>query len=145
MPAIQNRPPQRTLQRRVIFNPANRFDFDASKKPDHVEYQWARVTLAGQEDKEHQIITEMNGWTPVPAERHPELSGRSAKPGEAIVRGGLMLVELPKEYAEESQELEKFQAADVLHTQIQRLGAQARKNGARGITRSRDVIQEVVE
>ena len=56
-----------------------------------------------------------------------------------------MLVELPKEYAEESQELEKFQAADVLHTQIQRLGAQARKNGARGISKTREVINEIVE
>lgn len=145
MPAPQNHLPQRQLQRRVLFTPGNRFDFDLSKKPDHVEYQWARVTLAGQEDKEHQIITEMNGWTPVPAERHPELSGRNAKPGEAIVRGGLMLVELPKEYAVESREMDKFAAKNLLETQIQRLGVQARKNGARGISRSKDVINEVVE
>ena len=39
---------------------------------------------------------------PVPANRHPELAGRNAKETEAIVRGGQMLMEQPKEYEKES-------------------------------------------
>lgn len=126
---------QRQPQRRRIFTPGNRFDFDHSKIPSGMVYQWNRVTLAGQEDPENMILCEQNGWTPVPAERHPELSGLSASKGSAIVRGGLMLCQQPVEYAQEAQELDRFAARNVIESQIQRLGLQARKNGGRGIKR----------
>lgn len=91
-------------------------------------------------------MAEMNGWTPVPANRHPELAGRNAKETEAIVRGGQMLMEQPKEYEKESREMENFEAKNSLEEQIQRLGLQARRNGARGIGRSLEAISgEIVE
>ncbi len=142
----ENRAIQRPPQRRVIFNSANKFDFDKSKIPSHMSYVWRRVTLAGQEDKENLVMAEMNGWTPVPANRHPELAGRNAKETEAIVRGGQMLMEQPKEYEKESRDMENFEAKNSLEEQIQRLGLQARRNGARGIGRSLDTIAgEIVE
>jgi hypothetical protein len=55
-----------------------------------------------------------------------------------------MLVEQPVEYAKESAELERFEARNHLETQIQRLGLQARRNGAKGISRTRDVIDAEV-
>lgn len=141
-----NRAPQRPPQRRVIYNATNKFDFDRSRIPSHMSYVWRRVTLAGQEDKENLVMAEMNGWTPVPANRHPELAGRSAKETEAIIRGGQMLMEQPKEYAVESREMENFEAKNSLEEQIQRLGLQSRRNGARGIARSFDTIAgEIVE
>lgn len=142
-----NRAPQRAPQRRMIFNPANRFDFDKSKIPPTMSYVWRRMSLAGQEDSENMIMADMNGWTPVPANRHPELSGRHATEKEAIVRGGLMLMEQPKEYAEESRELDNFEARNHLEEQIQRLGLQARRNGVKGgARRSMDQVQgEFVE
>lgn len=142
----ETRTPQRPPQRRVIFNSTNKFDFDKSKIPPHMAYVWRRVSLAGQEDKENMIMAEMNGWTPVPANRHPELSGRSAKETEAIIRGGQMLMEQPKEYEKESREMDNFEAKNSLEEQIQRLGLQARRNGARGIGRSLETIAgEIVE
>lgn len=142
----ENRAIQRPPQRRVIFNSTNKFDFDKSKIPSHMSYVWRRVSLAGQEDKENLVMAEMNGWTPVPANRHPELAGRNAKETEAIVRGGQMLMEQPKEYEKESRDMETFEAKNSLEEQIQRLGLQARRNGARGVSRSIDTIAgEIVE
>lgn len=137
----ENRTIQRPPQRRMIYTGANRFDFDKSKIPPGQAYKWLRVTIAGQEDDENRIMAEMNGWTPVPANRHPELSGLSAKSDQAIVRGGLMLVEQPKEYEEESRNMDKFEARNSLEEQVQRLGLQARQNGARGIRRSIEPIE----
>jgi hypothetical protein len=144
----EQRAPQRPPQRTRIFGAGNRFDFDESKKPRHMAYKWLRVSLGGQEDKENQIVAEMNCWTPVPASRHPELSGRGGKDGESIVRGGLMLVEQPIEYEQESRQLQSFEAKDTLETQIQRLGLQGRQNGAaRGGVRRQmaPVAGEIVE
>lgn len=144
--AVENRAAQRAPQRRVIFNPSNEFDFDKSRIPSHMAYVWRRKTLAGMDDKRNMVRAEMNGWTPVPASRHPELMGSGAKDGEAIEISGLVLMEQPKEYAKESREMENFEAKNSLEEQIQRLGLQARRNGARGISRSMDTVQgEIIE
>lgn len=109
-------------------------------------YAWKRVTLAGMEDRRNQVLAEMNGWTAVPAERHPELVGMRANKGESIIRGGQILMEQPAEYEKESRDLDKFEAKDHLETQIQRLGLQARRNGAKGINRTMDVVEaEIVQ
>lgn len=134
------RTPQRAPQRRMIYNGTNQFDFDKKKQPAHMAYKWLRVTLAGQEDQNNRVVAEMNGWNPVPANRHPELAGMRATETDSIVRGGLMLVEQPKEYEQEARELDNFEARNTLEEQIQRLGLQARRNGAKGIKRNMDVV-----
>ena len=139
MPEVRS--PQRLPQRRVIYTGANRFDFDKSKIPPNKEYVWRTFSVGGQEATEHQIMAEMNGWTPVPAQRHPELSGSRAKENDVIIRGGLMLMEIDKEYAMESRAEEKFNARNTLEEQIERLGLQARQNGVKGgAHRSMDTI-----
>jgi len=140
-PRQQQRLPQR-LPPRQVFTPANRFDFDVNKIPPDMVYEWKRVTIGGKEDPENMILCEQNGWTPVPNERHPELVGARAPAGEAIVRGGQMLMQLPKQYKEEAVADEKFTAHHTVEEQIQRLGIQARQNGAKGIKRERRVAVE---
>lgn len=143
------RQPQRQTQRlppRQVFTPANRFDFDERKIPADMVYEWKRVTLGGKEDPENMILCEQNGWEPVPSERHPELVGARAIAGSSIVRGGQMLMQLPKQYKQEAIADEKFVAHHTVEEQIQRLGLQAKQNGARGIKRTMDRIDgEVVE
>lgn len=137
---MQRLPPRRT------FTPANRFEFDESKIPAGMGYAWKRVTLAGKEDPENMILCEQNGWVPVPSERHPELVGARAIAGSSIIRGGQMLMELPKQYMDEAIADEKFVARHTVEEQIQRLGLQARQNGAKGIKRTMERIDtEVVE
>lgn len=128
------RQPQRLPPRRM-FTPGNMFDYDESRRPADMVYQYNRISVLGQEDTANQTMMEMNGWKPVPAERHPELAGRATASGE-IVRGGLRLEELPKQYAEEARELENFTARNTVETQVQRLGMAARANVGHGVRRS---------
>ena len=146
MASVETRSAQRAPQRRHIYNPSNEFDFDKSKIPPHMTYVWRRQTIAGMEDKRNMVRAEMNGWTPVPASRHPELMGSRATDSESVVVSGLMLMEQPKEYAEEAREMETFEAKNSLEEQIQRLGLQARRNGARGIGRTMEPLKgDIVE
>ena len=139
------RTPQRPPQRRVIYSGSNRFDFDKSRVPQGMAYAWKRVSLAGQEDTEHQILCEMNQWTPVPGNRHPELTG-SRGTEAPIIRGGQMLMEQPAEWERESRALDEFTARTAVEEQVQRLGLASRRNGAgKGIKRSMEAVPELVE
>ena len=72
------------------------------------DYQWKRHSIYGQEDPAYQIKTAQDGWTPVPASRHPEMMplGSSA---ETIMRDGMILMECPSEIVAEyrARELRK--------------------------------------
>lgn len=141
--ANQVRTEQRPPQRDRIYNAGNVFDYDERKRPAGYVYEWKRCKLAGMEDEDNLIIAEQNGWTPVPASRHPELAGMRAareRPDSAITKKGLMLMEQPIAYYEESKSLDKFAAQHAIESQIQRLGQQSRREGAGGIKRSREEI-----
>ena len=143
MPPNQLRAEQRPAQRDRIYNTGNVFEFDERKVPPGYKYEWKRCKLAGQEDEDNLVIAEQNGWRPVPASRHPELAGlRKSKesPDAAIIKRGLVLMEQPIEWYEEAREMDKFAADNTIEQQIQRLGLQARQNGARGVGRSREQI-----
>jgi hypothetical protein len=124
---------QRVGQRLVMRTGSNRFDFDRSLIPEGMTYEYKRFSMFGQEDKEHLVDLEQNGWTPVPAERHPELSGRRAVAGSDIVRGGLMLMERPVEITDEARELDTFAARHQVAAQVQRLGLEGKRAAGKGI------------
>jgi hypothetical protein len=135
------RAPQRSPQRRRIFTSGNRFEFDETQIPSGMAYQWVRATLAGQEDPENLILAEQNGWQTVPAGRHPELAGSRVSPESEIRRGGLVLMEQPKEYQQESKEMDDFAARHAVESQISRLGLQARREGVKQpFRRSKETI-----
>jgi hypothetical protein len=89
----------------------------------------------GAENVEHMINLEANGWTPVPAERHPELSGKRLAAGSAIERGGEMLMERPIEITEEARELDGFAAKNQVASQMQRLGLNGMRAAGKGVKR----------
>lgn len=126
----RQRSEQRSLQRPPptihIRTALNRYDLDLLTKPEGMSYEWKRMAMFQAEDTEHQIMTEMNGWTAVPAERHPELLGRRAVAGGHIVLGGLMLCERPQEITDYSRDMDQFQAAHVMASQMQRIHSQAK-------------------
>jgi len=136
---MAQRPMQRSDQRSLpgrlqIRTPGNRYDIDTSRIPPGMHYEWKRKTFMGSEDIEHLVNLDANGWTPVPAERHPELSGTRLQAGAEIVRGGQMLMERPKEITDEARELDGFAAKHQVASQMQRLGL-SRQMG-RGIKKS---------
>jgi hypothetical protein len=140
------RPPQRSEQRLRqgvnLRTSLNRYEYDRSKIPAGMTYEWKRKTVFGQEDTENLVNLEANGWEPVPAERHPELSGRRAQVGTQIVRGGLILMERPVEITEEARELDTFAARHQVAQQIQRLGLEGKRAAGRGLKVSYDAPDE---
>lgn len=124
---------QRTAQR-VVRTSLNRFEIDASKIPPNMRYEWKRKKLMGMEDTNHLINLEINGWSPVPQDRHPERFGSRMKTGAEIEQDGLVLMEIPIEVAQESVELDKFAAKNQVAQQMQRLGMEGRRvPGSKGI------------
>ena len=141
----QQRLEQRLPPRRK-FNSLNRFDYDETKRPAGMAYQWFAASVGGMENHERLIMAEQNGWTPVPADRHPELMGARSPAGADIVRGGQILMEIPQQYQDEDREEDKFAARHAVESQVVRLGLQARQNGGRGIKRSIEpVMGEEIE
>lgn len=129
---------QRVPQRLVLRTGSNRFEFDRSMIPSGQTYEWKRKSVFGQEDHENLVNLEQNGWTPVPADRHPELSGRRAIAGAEICRGGLILMERPNEITEEARELDNFAAKHQVAAQVQRLGLEGKRVAGKGIKTSYD-------
>lgn len=89
------------------------FWYDESARPEGFTYQWNAVAVIGNEDIVSRQMASMmrNGWTPVPASRHPELHGfKKPGPEDHIIIGGQMLMERPVEMTEEARE-EDYQRA----------------------------------
>lgn len=126
----EQRVPQRPL---VIRTGSNRFEFDRDVIPDGMTYEWKRKSMFGAEDVENMINLDQNGWSPVPADRHPELMGRRPQVGGEIVRGGLMLMERPEEITQEAKELDTFAARNQVAQQVQRLGLEGKRAAGKGI------------
>jgi hypothetical protein len=117
---------------------SNRFEFDREVIPPGQTYEWKRKTMFGQEDSENLINLEQNGWSAVPADRHPELMGRRAIAGAEICRGGLILMERADEITAEARDLDTFAARNQVATQVQRLGLEGKRASGRGIRTSYD-------
>jgi hypothetical protein len=135
-PRGAQRSAQRPSQKLTIRTGSNRFDFDRDLIPAGMTYEWKRASIFGQEDTENLISLEMNGWTPVPADRHKELMGKRATQGGEIKRGGLVLMERPAEVSIEAREMDTFAARHQVAAQIQRLGLEGKRAAGRGIKTS---------
>lgn len=128
-----NRPEQRDAQRQPEREPrkqrhasnGSRFEYDHDKIPAHMTYQWNLVSVTGNEEivKNYSIHMARNHWRPVPAKRHPELSGWS--PGktsgeEAIIIGGQVLCEREAYLTEEARDEDMKVAYDQVGQQWKR-------------------------
>lgn len=118
----QQRTEQREPLRRRRSTTMPTFYIDPASIPPGMDYNWKRLTFAGQEDKEHQIGLAENGWIPVPAKRHPDKAGRDADPDSAIIRGGQILMERPSELTREARDEHTAQSREQIRNQFLRLG-----------------------
>jgi hypothetical protein len=87
----------------------------APPPPEGWDYQWKLQSVMGQDDVDRIRQNEMNGWTPVPLSRHPELMPKGWT-GETISVGGLMLMERPKLFTDEAREDERRAAREAVLT-----------------------------
>ena len=119
---------QRSAQRpQIQFRTSrNLYDLDTSKIPDGMSYEWKAQTISGAPNDAHMIMYEMNGWEPVPADRHPELLGSRAVAGAQIVLGGQILMQRPAEITEYSRELDAGAAQAILASQLHKVHGEAK-------------------
>ena len=72
---------------------------------DGYKYRWIRVSMMGQSDPRNVSTKLREGWEPVRAEDHPEISGYldndNARFKDNIVVGGLMLCKTPTEFVDQ--------------------------------------------
>lgn len=77
---------------------------DPTPEPGY-KYRWIRVSMMGQSDPRNVSTKLREGWEPVKADDHPEISGYldndNARYKDNIVVGGLMLCKTPVELVEQ--------------------------------------------
>lgn len=96
------------------------FYFDPANVPDGWSYEWKRKLILGAEDPSYQVQLAQQGWTAVPAKRHPEMMP-STGTYETIERRGMVLMERPKVITDRARGLELRRARDqvrVKETQL---------------------------
>jgi hypothetical protein len=83
------------------MNPEDILYFPIEKVPYGWIYKWVRVANMEVPDLNHEHTVLKQGWSPVPAARHPEEARNHLAPtnvnSEVIIRRGLMLCEIPME------------------------------------------------
>lgn len=94
---------------------AERDKYWAPPPPDSWDYQWKLKSVMNQDDIDRIRQNELNGWTPVPLSRHPELMPKGWK-GETIEVGGLVLMERPKLFTDEARADEARAAREAVIT-----------------------------
>ncbi len=82
----------------------DKFHVDPRQIPDGWDYQWNTVSVLGSTQEARSVSLQMqaNGWTPVPAERHPGVWTPVGYTGEIVVDGN-RLEERPKILSEEAR------------------------------------------
>lgn len=88
-------------------------------------YEWKRYTTLNQPDPSYYAQLGQQGWTPVPAERHPGVFLPPDAVGP-VTRGGMILMERPLVLTEEARR-EQYQRA------IDRLRIANRQHGQVGV------------
>ena len=83
------------------------------------DYHWVRVSTQGQVDATNVSSKLREGWEPVKAADHPEITMVAIEQErfkDNIVIGGLMLCKAPKELVEERNEYYSTQAKSQMHS-----------------------------
>lgn len=132
---VSDRKTARDTGRIVIRTAENRFDIPLDEIPEGMDYGWKVKTVNGQEAKEAMINWRLNGWTPVPAGRHPGFSGEPADSTAQIERGGQILCERPVELSQQSRDMDRAKAKDQVQSQMDRLAGRARQTQSTRVTK----------
>jgi hypothetical protein len=69
--------------------------FAVPDAPDNMSYQWRRYAVKGAPDHDHYTHLLQRGWRPVPTSRHPSLMPPGTPKDDAILKSGMILMEIP--------------------------------------------------
>lgn len=113
---------EREHQKRRIVSMYHRnpFDFFPEEIPEGYTYLWVRESLLGQPDNANMARKRSQGWTPVPASRHPERAtkdffGRLGHE-DYLLEGGLILCERPTELSDLENKISREYNYKIMHS-----------------------------
>lgn len=108
----------------------DKFAFDRRVIPAGWDYQWKTDTVLNQRDPAYQVDLQKAGWRPVPASRHKEMMpvGWTA---EYIIRGGQILMEMPKVSVDAARVRERRQALEAVKVKEDQLNSAPPKTFSR--------------
>lgn len=112
--------PVRTRRRKNVES-EDQFWLPIDEIPEDTTYEWKRISVMGQEDPFYLARQREQGWEPVRADRHPNW----LPPGydqPHIIKGGLILMERPKELTDEARREERQLAKKQVREAEARLG-----------------------
>jgi hypothetical protein len=99
----------------------SKYDFDLSAVPVGWHYEWRRDTVLNERDPAYQTDLAKRGWRAVPRSRHPTMMPTDWTGGDYIIRGGMILMEIPKAIADKIREDDRRKAAGVIQAKEQQL------------------------
>jgi hypothetical protein len=85
---------------------------DPNTIPEGWTYNWKRFSTYEWEDTGNQLKVKREGWSPVPASRHPEMMPHNTSSTSIIMRDGLVLMECPTEIIKEREMINLRRARD---------------------------------
>lgn len=112
--------------------------------PEGWEYQWKTHSILNQEQGTYLMQLTREGWTPVPASRHPEMMHKGAG-SDPIMRKGMILMECPKEIVEERRHQQVLAARNQVRFKEQQLAGTPEGTMTRDHARVRPNIKKGYE
>lgn len=95
---------------RKIKGQVDYFDMVKDEIPSGHSYEWKTYSIYGKVEVQAHLIQRENGWTPVPADRHPIMP----RVGDSIIHDGMILMERPKHLTDEARAEDSTAAAEAL-------------------------------
>ena len=106
---------------KAIVEMQDRFKFPEEIWPEGWQVEWKAMSVAGKESINHMNELQRNHWRFVPGDQYPEESTEDPDK-RVILRGGQVLMMIPKVIYQIRSESDKKKAADQLEQAKQRLG-----------------------
>ena len=120
------------------------FAIDPAIIPEGWTYQWCRHSTINQIDHGHLVGLSENGWTPVPADRHPGYFMTTGSEG-SILREGMILMERPMALTEEARREEKAKADMQYRGRREQFGEKLQPGRDSGFVKNQPTISARVE
>lgn len=108
---------------------SNELDLPANLAPDGWTYELKAMSIVGQENRHHMLGRLREGWTPVPASRHPWLMPAGHQ--GAIEIKGLQLMERPTILVNRAKKAEEREALDQIRNSEAKLHEAPANTGPR--------------
>lgn len=110
------------LQHDIGMDEDDKFYVPLEIIPDDWKYMWRRKSTYGKEDPQYMVKIAQTGWTPVPADRHPEMMPSTGGPYLTIEREGMVLMEIPMEVYRLLEAKEQRKAIEQVRIKTAQLG-----------------------